>query len=48
MGANWYCGLMKPISGGKPNTQLGVGIDQLPINIRYGILTGKQPGARQC
>jgi flavin reductase (DIM6/NTAB) family NADH-FMN oxidoreductase RutF len=47
LGGDWYCRVDETnlFHVAKPNTQLGVGIDQLPSNIRYSsVLTGNNLG----
>jgi flavin reductase (DIM6/NTAB) family NADH-FMN oxidoreductase RutF len=47
MGADWYCRVDETnlFHVTKPNTELGIGIDQLPSNIRYSkVLTGNNLG----
>lgn len=47
LGGDWYCKVDETnlFHVAKPNTQLGVGIDQLPSNIRYSsVLTGNNLG----
>lgn len=47
LGGDWYCKVDESnlFKVAKPNTKLGVGIDQLPSNIRYSsVLTGNNLG----